>query len=82
MRAIQHKTATRVLGAPKGVEHHECTPITVTDIEYAGGGNGIRTYWMPTEEEKADIAAGKPICVEFWGTTMPPCVITTEGREG
>lgn len=79
MRLRQHSTSNDVLGAPAGVPHEQCTPAPVTRIEYADGTRCVRTYWQPSPEEMAAIAAGRPVWLQWWGISMAPACLGVEG---
>lgn len=82
MRLTQHITNNGVLGAPPGATHEQCSAAPVTHLLYAEGTRCVRTYWQPTQEEQAAIAAGQPVWLEWWGTTMAPVAMGVHGCEG
>lgn len=70
------KGATTVLGAPKdwdAATHGECAGLAVRQGDYV-----LETAWIPSEEEKAAIAAGAPIILTIWGMAHPPVSINVE----
>ena len=79
MRATQHPSNNFVLGAPPGVGIEACHALAVTRVRYSDGSPAVRSYWRPTAEEAAAIAAGALVCFECWGDTHPPVSLTVEG---
>jgi hypothetical protein len=58
----------RVFSLPGGTEDNDLwTYMVVTD-----SGPGIASVWVPTDEERAAIAAGENIRLVVFGMTMPP----------
>lgn len=86
MRLRQHETSNDVLLKPNGSSDAECTSAPITRMLYRSADgepyrDAVRTYWEPSEAERAAIAAGRPIWVEVWGRTMPPMLVGMEGGE-
>lgn len=81
MRAIQHPSNNRVLGAPKGWDQDElpCNAIALTERTY-NGVDMVVTYWRPSPEERAAIANGYDVCLTVVGTNMPPVAIGVEPK--
>jgi len=44
----------------------------------ADGEPIVLTLWELTEQEKADIAAGKPLALQLWGISIPHLYLTTK----
>jgi hypothetical protein len=82
MRATQHPSNTRVLGAPDGWKQDdlECHAIPVTDVVYPQGVRALMSFWQPTAEELAVLNAGGLIGLSVIGVTMPPVAIFAEPR--
>jgi hypothetical protein len=58
----------RVFSLPGGTEDNDLwTYMVVTD-----SGSGIASVWVPTDDERAAIAAGENIRLVVFGMTMPP----------
>lgn len=76
MRATQHPSNTRVLGAPAGVSQEvlPCRPIAVTDLVYAGV-QSVASFWELTDEERARIAAGGKVVLIVPGATVMPAAL-------
>jgi hypothetical protein len=82
MRATQHPSNTRVLGAPEGWNQGDlpCHAIPVTDQVYPEGIRAVVSYWQPTAEELAVLNAGGLIGLSVIGITMPPVAVFVEPR--
>lgn len=76
MRAAQHPSNSRVLGAPQGWDQGEspCSAIALTDLVYAGV-RSVATFWEPSPEERAAIAAGAKVMLIVPGSTMMPAAL-------
>jgi hypothetical protein len=76
---IQHPSNNGVLGAPAGWDQTKlpcgALPITRVDIE---GQDAVLSYWKPTPDELAQLAAGAAIVLWVVGETMPPVSLTVE----
>lgn len=79
MRATQHKTNNRVLGAPKGWDQAElpCNAIALTDV-LVEGMPAVMTFWIPDASELAVLNAGGFVTLCIPGNTMPPAAIRVE----
>ena len=79
MNKHQHPTNNAVLGAPKDWNQAElpCSalPITRTQVE---GMDAVVSYWKPTAEELAVLAAGGSIELAVLGVTMPPVMLAVD----
>lgn len=71
--------ATRALGAPEGwdrAKHGDCDVLEIRDR------NGtMESAWFPTDEEKAAIAAGRPVILTVWGSAHPPVAVNVPAFE-
>ena len=81
MRPTQHQSNNDVLRAPPGVPIEECTPLAITRGQYPDGLQVVRSYWRPSEAERAAIADGALIQFQCWGQTHPPVYIGVSGPE-
>jgi len=81
MRPAQHATNNAVLGAPPGVSFDECGPLPITRVECTCGGGPpcIASFWRPSPDELALIAAGKPIRLICWGPVQAPIAMGVDG---
>jgi hypothetical protein len=76
---VQHHSANHVLAAPPGATIEECTPLAVTVVEYvADGTRAFVSYWQPTPDELALIAAGRPVRLMTLGSLFPPVIVGVE----
>lgn len=73
MDRMQHPSNNAVLGAPVGWDQKElpcgALPITRTDWD---GLPAVVSFWRPTAEELALLAAGGSVALWLIGNTMPP----------
>lgn len=76
MRAVQHHSNTRVLGAPKGWQQGvlpiAALPITDSNQD---GVQTILSFWKPDAEELALLNAGGLVALSVVGLNMPPVAI-------
>ena len=82
MRPTQHPSNNDVLAAPPGVDIDDCKALAITRVLFPPGMPGVRSYWQPSPEEAAAIAAGAPVCFTCWGMTHPPVHIGVDGVQG
>lgn len=79
MNKHQHHTNNAVLGAPAGWDqaHLPCDalPITRTEVE---GMPAVVSYWKPSDNELAMLAAGGSIALTVLGVTMPPVMLAVD----
>lgn len=68
--------ATRALGAPDGWDESKDGPCDVLHVRDRGGV--MESAWYPSEEEKAAIAAGRPVILTVWGSGHPPVSVNVE----
>lgn len=69
MKATKFPEANKILTAPPGREEE------VYDLPVWSDGDRCISFWQPTEEEKAAIARGEPVCLWVMGTTHPPVAV-------
>lgn len=81
MRPTQHPSNNDVLGAPPGVSIEQCRPLYITRVMFDSGIPAVWSYWEPSPEERAAIAAGAPVRFSCWGMTHPPVSIGVDGVE-
>jgi hypothetical protein len=70
--------ATRTLGAPvnwNAERDGECRPLEIRDSAVPGL-EFMESAWYPTDEEKAAIAAGRPVILTVFSTRHPPVAVT------
>ena len=79
MRATQHPSNNRVLGAPAGWEQGElpCSALAVTDTE-VGGAAAIASFWVPSPEELKLLNEGGTVALFVIGYGMPPVALSVE----
>lgn len=77
MRKHQHKTNNGVLGAPAGWDQKElpCDALPVTHCVWDGQA-AVLSFWKPSPEELAQLAAGASVVLWVVGRTMPPVALT------
>lgn len=80
MRRTQHPSNTRVLGAPAGWDQNAlpCDALPVTDV-LDRGGQFVVSFWVPSPEELAALAAGDPVQLWVAGTSMPAVALSVGG---
>ena len=81
MRPTQHPSNNYVLRAPPGVSAEQCKPLAITRVLFDSGIPAVWSYWEPSPEERAAIAAGAPVRLSCWGMTHPPVSIGVDGVE-
>lgn len=59
-------------------EDQQCLDLPVLSYVDQNAQFHIVSCWQPTEQEKADIAAGKPIWLDIHGDYQPPVCLCTE----
>lgn len=72
MEIIKREDTTRTLGESQGY-----LPLHVTDI-VDEHGSVMLSQWRLSDDERADIAAGKDVHLWVWGSGHPPVMITIE----
>jgi hypothetical protein len=83
MQRAQHKTNNAVIGAPKGWDQSklpcDALPITITDWD---GIPSCVSWWEPTAEERALIAAGAKVRLWVAGgiNQHPPVCVDVDGE--
>ena len=81
MRPTQHSSNNDVLGAPPGVSIDRCKALPITRVLFDSGMPAVWSYWEPSPEERAAIAAGAPVRLSCWGTVHPPVSLGVDGVE-
>lgn len=81
MRPTQHPSNNDVLGAPPGVPIDQCKALYITRVVYDNGMPAVVSFWEPSPEERAAIAAGALVVFSCWGNTHPPVSIGVEAVE-
>lgn len=79
MRPTQHRTSTRVLGAPVGWNQADlpCGGIAIAD-RVDGAMRTVTTHWQPSAAELASLNAGGLVALTIPGITMPPVRVEVE----
>lgn len=79
MNKHQHHTNNGVLDAPKGWDQaqlpSDALPISRIEVE---GMPAVVSYWKPSENELAALAAGGSIALTVLGVTMPPVTLAVD----
>lgn len=75
----QHPTNNRAIGAPPGVSYEECVALPITDALYPDGSRSLFSFWMPTSQELALLAAGAPVRLEIRGAIHPMVSVGVDG---
>jgi hypothetical protein len=60
-----------VYGLPGGTEDNDLWTYRISTNE----GPGVASVWVPTDEERAAIAAGENIRLIVFGTMLPPVAL-------
>jgi hypothetical protein len=84
MNKMQHPSNNAVLGAPAGWDQNQlpCSALPITRTEW-DGMPAVVSFWKPTAEELAQLAAGGSVALWIVGQTMPPVALAVEpGRGG
>lgn len=79
MRATQHSSNTRVLGAPEGWDQEElpCSALPITEGNY-DGHPVITSFWRPSPEDLVALNEGKLLQLNVMSNVMPPVSIHVE----
>jgi hypothetical protein len=65
-----------VLRAPDGWDQEQFGECV--DLQVRLGNGTIESAWYPSDEEKAAIAAGRPVILTIWGGAHPPVSVNVE----
>lgn len=76
MNPTDFPEATKTFTKPEGWTDEQCTPLHVHEGMF-GTEHILLSRWMPTEQEKKDIADGKPVWLTIFGTGHPPVALFT-----
>lgn len=81
MKAVEHITNNRIIGAPVDWDHSRaaCPGLPVTDREMFGLPVMV-SFWKPTEEEIEALKAGAMIALTVVGAVHPPVGMHIEGE--
>jgi hypothetical protein len=81
MNKHPHPTNNAVLGAPKDWDQAElpCAALPITRIQVEGM-DAVVSYWKPSENELAMLAAGGSIALTVLGVTMPPVMLAVDSQ--
>jgi hypothetical protein len=79
MNKHQHHTNNDVLGAPKDWDQAQlpCSALPITRIDVEGIA-ALVSYWKPSDNELAMLAAGGSIALTVLGVTMPPVMLAVD----
>jgi hypothetical protein len=79
MKFIQHPSNNCVLGAPKAWDHQaiECHALPITRSD-ANGCPVMVSFWRPSADELADLAAGGAVALWIYGSAHPPVSLQVE----
>lgn len=80
MNRTQHPSNNAVLGAPVDWDQKsiECGALPITRTNYSDGSPVMVSFWTPSKEELADLAAGGSISLWVFGTSHPPVSLQVE----
>ena len=83
MKFVQHKSNTRVLGAPSNWDQDKlpCDALPVTDVEIQNGMPSVQSYWQPDAAELEALRDGGYIVLGVVGHTMPPVMMFVATKE-
>lgn len=72
----RHPTNNLVLGAPAGWDQTvlPCDALAVTRVDW-NGQPALVSYWVPTPEEIAALAAGAKVALWILGESHPPVAL-------
>lgn len=79
MNKHQHHTNNAVLGAPAGWNQAElpCAALPITRVNIEGMA-AVVSYWKPSKNELAILAAGGSVALTVLGVTMPPVMLAVD----
>lgn len=81
MSPIPFRESNKTYHKPQGWTDEQCSDLHVWEgpvpIDANTAVNGIISCWMPTEEELADLNAGKPIFISVLSNVQPPISLFT-----
>jgi hypothetical protein len=76
MQPIDFAQANKTFTKPEGMTDEECSPLRVQVTEEA-----LISKWMPSDVEKAGIAAGEPVTLSVYSRSHPPVMLHVERGE-
>lgn len=81
MNCYRHHTNNDALRAPNSWDQAQlpCSALPVTRTE-CDGIPAVVSYWRPTENELAILAAGGSIALWVIGSTMPPVMLAVDAQ--
>ena len=81
MNPTQHISNNGVLGAPPDwqPEHGYCQALPVTRAQTAEGLPVVVSFWRPSAEDLAQLAAGGLVALHVFGGAMPPVWVEVQG---
>ena len=85
MIAVEFAEANAKFGPPSDMEESQVQTVAAYLGQIKGGSvdgsNVIITAWRPTEQELADLNAGKCVYISILSPTLPPHLLTTNFQE-
>lgn len=83
MRAIYFEGANNFYEKPKSMTDEECFGISVYEHKDANGKIiCITTVWQPNKEDIEAVVAGRPVCIQIFGSALPPHGVFTYDQNG
>lgn len=79
MNPVQHHSTNAELGPPRDSEPGKIQPLPITRVTYDDGLPTVRSFWMPSADERLAIAGGALIRLEVIGHTHPPLFVGVDG---
>ena len=79
MKPVIHPSTNDVLAAPPGASVDEFQHLPITRVRFSNGAPAVWSYWQPSEQERALIAAGAPVRLSIIGMTHPPLHLGVDG---
>lgn len=76
MKPTDFPQANFTWNRPYDMTDEECEPLRAYRAQSGPDGAYSVSRWMPSEEERAAIAAGGPVWLYVFGTGHPPVSVT------
>jgi hypothetical protein len=78
MNVQRTATTNKTFKLPGGTEENDL-PVTVGEED---GHPTISSFWLPTDEERAKLAAGAYVELTVWGQGTPPVALRVSSYGG
>lgn len=81
MKPVDFEQSNLSMRPPEGWTEEQCGVLPVCHVRVPVEDsvvNGFVSCWQPTDQERADIAAGKPVWLTVLGEGQPPVNVGTE----